>query len=102
MTDKAPSTGDNAIDKRLKSFIQRIERLTEEKRGIANDIKEVFAEAKATGFDTRIMRLVIKERLLSTDELVERDLLIETYKRALGMFITTPLGEAAMAKAASA
>jgi uncharacterized protein (UPF0335 family) len=70
---------------RLKSFIERIERLEEEKRALAEDIKEVFAEAKGTGFDTKIMRQIIKIRKMDKDDLDEQETLLDIYKRALGM-----------------
>ncbi|MFZ3238081.1 MAG: DUF2312 domain-containing protein, partial [Stellaceae bacterium] len=58
---------------RLKSFIERIERLEEEKRTLAEDIKEVYAEAKGTGFDTKIMRQLIRIRKRDQDELDEEE-----------------------------
>jgi uncharacterized protein (UPF0335 family) len=70
---------------RLRSFIERIERLEEEKAGIANDIKEVFAEAKAAGFDTKTMRQVLKLRQLEPDNRREQEELLDLYKQALGM-----------------
>ena len=70
---------------RLKSFIERIERLEEEKRALAADIKEVFSEAKGAGFDTKTMREIIKIRRMDDDDLDEREALLDTYKRALGM-----------------
>jgi uncharacterized protein (UPF0335 family) len=70
---------------RLKSFIERIERLEEEKRALAEDIKEVFAEAKGVGFDVKTMRQIIKIRKLDQDDLDEQEALLDTYKRALGM-----------------
>jgi uncharacterized protein (UPF0335 family) len=70
---------------RLKSFIERIERLEEEKRALAEDIKEVFAEAKGNGFDVKIMRQIIKIRRTDQDDLDEQEALLDTYKRALGM-----------------
>jgi uncharacterized protein (UPF0335 family) len=86
---------------RLKSFIERIERLESEKRDLAGDIKEVYAEAKGTGFNPKIMRQIIKERRMDKDDLDEREALLDTYRRALGMFVDTPLGEAAMERAAA-
>ncbi|MDB5406041.1 MAG: hypothetical protein JWL84_953 [Rhodospirillales bacterium] len=80
MADVAGIAGD-----RLKSFIERIERLEEEKRALAEDIKEVFAEAKGTGFDTKIMRQIIKIRKMDKDELDEQETLLDVYMRALGM-----------------
>ncbi|HTT78441.1 MAG TPA: DUF2312 domain-containing protein [Stellaceae bacterium] len=70
---------------RLKSFIERIERLEEEKRALAEDIKEVFAEAKGSGFDTRIMRQLIRLRRMDKDDVDEQETLLDLYKRALGM-----------------
>jgi len=70
---------------RLKSFIERIERLEEEKRALAEDIKEVFAEAKGVGFDVKTMRQIIKLRKMDQDDLDEQEALLDTYKRALGM-----------------
>jgi uncharacterized protein (UPF0335 family) len=70
---------------RLKSFIERIERLEEEKRALAQDIKEVYAEAKGVGFDTKIMRQIVKIRKMDQDELDEQETLLDVYKHALGM-----------------
>ena len=70
---------------RLKSFVERIERLEEEKKALANDIKEVFAEAKGTGFDVKIMRQVIRLRRMDKDDLSEQETLLDLYRRALGM-----------------
>ena len=80
MADVAGVAGD-----RLKSFIERIERLEEEKRALAADIKEVYAEAKGTGFDTKIMRQLIKLRKMDKDDLDEQETLLDVYKRAIGM-----------------
>ena len=91
MADVAGVAGD-----RLKSFIERIERLEEEKRALAEDIKEVYAEAKGTGFDTKIMRQLIKLRKMDKDDLDEQETLLDLYKRALGM-----LPEAGPASAAA-
>jgi uncharacterized protein (UPF0335 family) len=71
--------------KRLKSFIERVERLEEEKAGLADDIKEVYAEAKGTGFEPRIMRRLIKLRKMDIEKRREEDELMEIYKTALGM-----------------
>ena len=72
---------------RLKSFIERIERLEEEKAGIAADIKEVFAEAKGTGFDVKIMRQVIRLRKMESADRQEQEELLDLYQRALGMIV---------------
>lgn len=93
--------GDNSIaGDRLRSLIERIERLEEEKRRIAADIKEVYAEAKGTGFDPKIMRQIIRERRMDKDDLDEQESLLDIYRRALGMLADTPLGEAALRDAA--
>jgi len=67
----------------LRSFIERIERLEEEKKGIADDIKDVFAEAKAAGFDPKIMRQVIKLRKMDREERQEQEALLDTYLHAI-------------------
>ena len=70
---------------RLRSFIERIERLEEEKRTLAADIKEVYAEAKGTGFDAKTMRQIVRIRRMDKDDLDEQETLLDIYKRALGM-----------------
>ena len=69
----------------LKSFIERNERLEEEKRALGEDIKDVYAEAKGTGFDPKIMRQIIKIRKMDQEEHDEQESLLDLYKRALGM-----------------
>jgi uncharacterized protein (UPF0335 family) len=69
----------------LKSIIERIERLEEEKRNIASDIKDVYAEAKGQGYDTKILRKVISLRKKEPHERQEEEALLETYLNALGM-----------------
>ena len=66
-------------------MIERIERLEEEKKTIADDIKEVFAEAKGTGFDTKAVRTIIRLRKKDQAELLEEEAIIDLYKAALGM-----------------
>lgn len=70
---------------RLRSFIERIERLEEEKAALAGDIREVYAEAKGTGFDTKIMRQIVKLRKMDEAARQEQDELLELYKRAIGL-----------------
>ena len=70
---------------RLRSFVERIERLEEEKAALAADIKDVFAEAKGTGFDTKIMRQIIRLRKMDRADMQEQETLLDLYKRALGM-----------------
>jgi len=69
----------------LRSFIERIERLEEEKRTLSADIKEVYAEAKGSGFDIAIMRQIIRIRRMDQDDVDEQETLLDIYKRALGM-----------------
>ncbi|MCH4892028.1 MULTISPECIES: DUF2312 domain-containing protein [unclassified Sphingomonas] len=76
---------DNVSAEQLRLFIERIERLEEEKRGIADDIKDVFAEAKSTGFDVKTMRQIIRLRRMEKHHRDEAEALLETYKAALGL-----------------
>lgn len=69
----------------LRLLIERIERLEEEKKGIADDIKDVYGEAKATGFDTKTMRSIIRLRKMEKHHRDEAEMLLETYLQALGM-----------------
>jgi uncharacterized protein (UPF0335 family) len=69
----------------LKAFVERIERLDEEKSGLANDIREVYAEAKDTGFDVKALRSVIKLRKQDANARQEAEAILETYLHALGM-----------------
>lgn len=70
---------------RLRSLIERIERLEEEKKGISNDIRDVFAEAKSAGFDVKIMRVVLKLRKMNAADRDEQENLTELYRKALDM-----------------
>ena len=74
-----------ATDDRLRLLIERIERLEEEKKGIADDIRDVYAEAKAVGYDVKIMRQIIRLRKMKPDERSEQDTILDPYKAALGM-----------------
>jgi uncharacterized protein (UPF0335 family) len=69
----------------LRSFIERLERLEEEKKGIADDIRDVFAEAKGNGFDIKIIRQILKIRKMKDAERSEEEELLDLYKQALGM-----------------
>ena len=70
---------------RLRELIERIERLEDEKAALAADIREIYAEAKAVGFDAKVMRQIIKLRKMDTADQQELEALIDTYKHALGM-----------------
>lgn len=80
----ADDVGGIAAD-RLRSFIERIERLEEEKKGLQDDIKDIYAEAKGTGFDVKIIRQIIRLRKKAKEERQEEEELLELYKSALGM-----------------
>ena len=69
---------------RLRSFIERVERLEEEKAGIANDIKDVYAEAKGEGYDTKVLRQIIRIRKMDRAERQEQEALLDLYLSALG------------------
>lgn len=69
----------------LRLLIERIERLEEEKKGIADDIKDVYGESKATGFDTKTMRTIIRLRKMEKHHREEAEMMLETYMQALGM-----------------
>ena len=73
-------------DDKLKNFIERIERLSEEKNNINFDIKEVFSEAKSSGYDTSIMRTILALRKMDINERLEQETLLKTYKNALGIY----------------
>ena len=74
-----------AAQGRLKSFLERLERLDADKAAVAEDMKQVFAEAKGEDFDTKIIRQIIKIRRMDKDDLDEQETLLDIYKRALGM-----------------
>ena len=73
-------------DDKLKNFIERIERLSEEKNNINFDIKEVFSEAKSMGYDPTVMRKILALRKMDIDERIEQETLLNTYKNALGIY----------------
>ena len=74
--------GGLAVD-RLRSLIERIERLEEERKALSSDIRDIFAEAKGAGFDVKIMRTIIKLRKMNAADRDEQETLLETYRRAL-------------------
>ena len=76
---------DNVSADQLRQFIERVERLEEEKKGISDDIKDVYGEAKATGFDAKIMKQIVRLRKKTRDARMEEEALLETYKAALGL-----------------
>jgi uncharacterized protein (UPF0335 family) len=87
-------------DTALRSLVERIERLEEEKKSLSDDIREVYSEAKGHGFDTKIIRQVIRLRRLDSVERQEMEAILDLYKAALGMLSDTPLGQATLERAA--
>lgn len=75
----------NVAAEQLRLFIERIERLEEEKKGIADDIKDVYLEAKANGYDVKTMRTIVRLRKMENHARQEAEALLETYKNALGI-----------------
>jgi uncharacterized protein (UPF0335 family) len=82
-TEEQPAT--RFAKDQLKAFVERVERLEEEKKTIADDIKDVYAEAKGNGFDVKALRQIIKLRKQDADERREQEAILETYLHALGM-----------------
>lgn len=85
MFDTSPAKMEAAAVKALRLFIERIERLEEERKGIAEDIRDVYSEAKANGYDAKIMRMIVRLRKMETHTRQEQDAILETYRAALGL-----------------
>ena len=81
---KPAEVGGIAVE-RLRSLVERIERLEEEKAAVASDIRDIFAEAKSAGFDVKIMRMILKLRKMNAADRDEQEILLETYTKALDM-----------------
>ena len=79
-----PETGGIAAD-RLRSIVDRIERLEEERKALGNDIKDIYSEAKSAGFDVKVLRQLIRIRKQEPAEVEEIETLLDVYRRALGM-----------------
>ena len=82
--DNDPKNQGLAVD-RLRSLVERIERLQEEIKSIQSDVRDIFAEAKGAGFDCKVMREILKMRRMNAADRDEREMLIETYKKALDL-----------------
>ncbi|MDX2027049.1 MAG: DUF2312 domain-containing protein [Alphaproteobacteria bacterium] len=80
-----PDASGGVSSERLRSFVKRIEKLEEDKAAVAEDLKEVYSEAKGTGFDVKILRKIIQIRRIELEKRREQDELLELYKSALGM-----------------
>jgi uncharacterized protein (UPF0335 family) len=85
--DDITETSQTVAAGQLRAFIERVERLEEEKKTIADDIKDVYAEMKGTGFDTKAVRQIIRDRKKDSAELQEFEAMLDLYKAALGMAI---------------
>ena len=72
-------------DEQLRLFIERIERLEEEKKGVADDVRDVYSEAKSQGYDTKIMRQIVRLRKMSKEDRQEMEAILDVYKSALGL-----------------
>jgi len=83
--DDQPATAHRFAKDQLKAFVERVERLEEEKKAIADDIRDVYGEAKANGFDTKALRTVVRLRKQDINERKEQEAILETYLHALGM-----------------
>lgn len=87
MSDTLPLSGHNvgdiAVD-RLRSLVERVERLNEERKALASDVADIFKEAKSGGFDVKVLKALIRVRAQEPAEVEEQDLLLATYRRALG------------------
>lgn len=75
----------NVSAEQLRLFIERVERLEEEKKGISDDIRDVYSEMKSNGYDTKIVRQIVKLRRMETHDRLEMEALLDTYKSALGL-----------------
>ena len=83
---EGPKIGDNSLNGgQLRAFVERVERLSEEKKALADDISDVYAEGKSAGFDTKIMRKTIKIRAMDRDKWREEEEILDLYLAALGL-----------------
>lgn len=85
MFDTSKKAKQRALDRRLIQLLERVERLREEKKGLADDEKDVFAEGKALGYDTKLMRAMLTLRKMKPDDRAELDALMDTYRAACGL-----------------
>jgi uncharacterized protein (UPF0335 family) len=85
MFDTSKAAKQKALDRRLIQLLERAERLEGEKKGLADDLKDVFSEGKAVGYDAKMMKAMIKLRKMNPDDRAELDALMETYRAAIGL-----------------
>ena len=79
------SSGNSIAGERLRSIVERVERLDEERKALGNDVRDIFAEAKGAGFDVKVIRALLKLRKLDPVEVEEMESLLDVYRHALGM-----------------
>jgi uncharacterized protein (UPF0335 family) len=77
--------GHNSSEEQLRLLIERVEHMEQEKKNVSEDIRDVYSEAKAVGFDPKIMRQIVRLRKMEADDRAEMEAILETYKKALGM-----------------
>jgi uncharacterized protein (UPF0335 family) len=82
----------------IKTIVERVERMEEEKLAITTDISEIYKEAKSNGFDSKIIKKIVAMRKKDADKLAEEQAIMDLYLSALGMLADTPLGQAAISK----
>src|SRR6218665_133463 len=87
MAKQPTVSSDSVAQDQIRAFIERIERMEEEKQAIADDIKEIYAEAKGNGFDTKVLRQIVRIRKQDAAERLEQEALLELYMAALGMAV---------------
>jgi uncharacterized protein (UPF0335 family) len=90
---------DSAAKDQIKSIIERVERLEEEKKTIGDDIRDVYTEAKGNGYDVKALRTIVRMRKQDADARREQETILDLYMHALGMLADTPLGQAAIGRA---
>ena len=98
---KSGNLGGNARE-HLRAFVERIERMEEEKKSLVDDIRDIYSEAKGSGFDVKAMRAIVRLRKQDAAERHTFEAIVETYMHALGMLADTPLGESAIKRATEA
>lgn len=97
-----PGHNSQVSKEQLRSIVERVERLEEEKKSLADDIRDVYGEAKNNGFDVKALRAVIRLRKQDAAERAEHEAILETYLHALGMLADTPLGQSGLRRAVEA
>ena len=85
LDEKGPAKAGGIAADRLRSLIERIERLEEERKALGSDIKDIYSEAKSAGFDVKVIRQLIRIRKQEPADVVEQETLLDVYRRALGM-----------------